>query len=467
MRLGSVVEAGLRLALGAAALMLAALQVPAARSGEASISDLVDIEGSNLDKGALACTLAKFAVVGLDNTPGFKQAAAASAQAATTAVAGSMAAIFEAAQTASGVSVDDVDPVDLHSGMAAMQAEFFDSEAALANLQADLELAETAPGAPKEEWNAFDYSRMALGIASIIDPSGIVGVAAAYTYPVCGTADAEEGAGGFCWRASEPRGAGSFPSSFGRIGDCPAGTINVGLGCVGEITRGSSSVPATCPAGFVNVGANCHRDGETRRAGSATPSCPGDYVNTGLTCYRPPDSYGKGCTTIFKDFPCRAGYTDMGCHCQRWADSTSLAQATCPAGHFLNTTTGRCHRDCPAGFVNTGEFCQRWPETRGMDAMTCAPGSFKAGARCYKECPAGFTSLGEFCVNRNAFQSVDAMTCRQGEFKNSEGRCYPVGACGTAPDDTGRLRDKEMQAGLCYSGCKQGMYGVGPVCWSS
>src|SRR6266705_970665 len=36
--------------------------------------------------------------------------------------------------------------------------------------------------------------------------------------------------------------------------------------------------------------------------------CPAGYTNTGLTCYRGPDTYAKGCTTIFKKYECKAGY---------------------------------------------------------------------------------------------------------------------------------------------------------------
>lgn len=83
-------------------------------------------------------------------------------------------------------------------------------------------------------------------------------------------------------------------------------------------------------------------------------SCPSGYSNTAVSCYRGPHSYGKKCTLPWKKHGCKSGYTDMGCHCQRWASTKSLSSASCPSGTFRHIA--RCYNNCLPGFnkVNMG-----------------------------------------------------------------------------------------------------------------
>jgi len=193
----------------------------------------------------------------------------------------------------------------------------------------------------------------------------------------------------FCWRQSDPRGVGTIP---GRVADCPAT--------------------------YTNNGATCGRGADTIGAPSQLASCPSGYTNMGLTCFKGASTYGKGCTTIFKKYPCREGYTDNGCFCGRGASSLSASSMTCPAGYFKSSITQRCHKNCASGYTNTGETCFKGVSTLGMDSMLCKAGERKVGARCFP----------------------------------ASGSCFG---------------GEQEDAGLCYKNCKPGFHGVGPVCWQN
>jgi hypothetical protein len=166
----------------------------------------------------------------------------------------------------------------------------------------------------------------------------------------------------------------------------------------------------------------------------------------GLSCYRGPDTYGKGCTTIFKKYDCRSGYTDNGCTCGRGASSLGASKMDCPSGYFLNSDLGRCYKKCPKGYTNTGETCFRGASTLGMSKMSCESGEFKTGARCYKSCPSGYTNTGETCFKPASTRGIDSMSCKAGEFQSGV-RCYDNDTCAA---------DREFWGGLCYKKCPAG-----------
>jgi hypothetical protein len=186
-------------------------------------------------------------------------------------------------------------------------------------------------------------------------------------------------------------------------------------------TRGVGLIPgrpADCPEGYTNNGATCGRGANTYGAPSVLGRCPDGYTNTGLTCYRGPTVYGKGCTTVFKKYACSAGYTDIGCLCGKGADTLGANTMVCPEGYHQSGITKRCIVNCDEGYTNTGETCFKPLAVLGMGAMTCNPEEQRSGAR-----------------------------------------CYPMDStCGSA---------REEDAGLCYSKCRDGFHGVGPVCWQN
>ncbi len=163
--------------------------------------------------------------------------------------------------------------------------------------------------------------------------------------------------------------------------------------------RGVPSRLPKCPPGYTNTGLTCYRGPHSYGTNPIAAACPSGYTNTGLTCYRGPHSYSKKCTTVFKKHPCKAGYTDMGCHCQRWAKTLSggTGPMTCSADRTKKG--GLCHKKCNAGYSWTGTTCFRPAKTLsgGTNPMKCDDGWEIYGGRCYQKCRAGYRPVGLVC----------------------------------------------------------------------
>jgi len=383
-----------------------------------------------------------------------------------------------------GVSIEEVDSVQL----ARLMAEY----------EKEAEPVVAVAAEEEESWTAFDISRTALTAASLADPTGLTGVAAAYTYPKCGTEEAEKGVGGFCWKDSYGRGFGKLPKSFGRVADCPTGFTNNGLFCgKGASTYSAPSRLADCPIGFTNTGVSCFKGASTYSAASRVANCPSGYTNnglfcgrgastyyapsrladcprgyrnTGISCYKPPfGSKSLSSTTCprgyFKGFAnrcykrCRSGYTNNGEFCGRGASTLSTSSMSCPSGYFLNKNLGRCYVRCKSGYTNNGEFCGRGARSMSLSNATCPSGYFKGALnRCYRKCRSGYTNNGEFCGRGAEVKGLASMTCKSNEFFKA-GRCYDRATTCQAGYELDNIH-------LCYPQCKRGFNGVGPVCWS-
>eukprot|EP00798_Chlamydomonas_sp_ICE-L_P000346 gene345-1723_t len=231
---------------------------------------------------------------------------------------------------------------------------------------------------------------------------------------VCNTAEGP----GVCAPGSVAEGPGEClaGATFEDVPDIPTNEVAQTPTGVGTI----HGRVADCPSTYTNNGATCGRGADSISAGSLVADCPSGYTNMGLTCYRGPSTYSKKCTIpIFgPKYGCRDGYTDNGCFCGRGASSLGPSSMECPSGYFRSSITARCHKNCPDGYTNTGETCFRGVSTLGIGSMVCQAGEERILARCF---PKG-------------------------------GSCFANG---------------EEQAGLCYTRCRTGFYGVGPVCWSS
>lgn len=84
----------------------------------------------------------------------------------------------------------------------------------------------------------------------------------------------------------------------------------------------------------------------------------------------------------------------------------------------------------------------------GLCYKQCNYGYYSVGPVCWHKCKPGYDDHGASCF-KNLFSWY---------FKGSYGR-----GAGTVP--TSCAEDEEYDAGLCYTKCKSGYYGVGPVCW--
>ena len=193
-------------------------------------------------------------------------------------------------------------------------------------------------------------------------------------------------------------------SNEGTGGENPITILDTRPYWAQSTTLTNSGRVADCPAGYTNTGLTCYRGPSTISNSSVLGTCPEGYTNMGLTCYRGPSTYSKGCTTVFKKYPCKAGYTDNGCFCGRGASSLGTGSMTCPAG-YSKGTAGRCYKPCPAGYTNNGEYCGRGADSLGLSSMTCKPGELRlelsGGSipRCYNPpvCQPGYEYWGFRC----------------------------------------------------------------------
>jgi len=169
-------------------------------------------------------------------------------------------------------------------------------------------------------------------------------------------------------------------------------------------------VPAECPPGFVDDGKTCRRDSEakpsyTRGAGAVPSHCDANSERSGALCYPKcsPGFVGNG-PVCWK--PCPAGYSDDGAFCRRNATIIGADNSQCPIIDKCGLTFNKGCSKCPPGYANDGCTCR-------IDAHIFAQQSTTRGAG-------------------------SAMQCAAGE---------------------------QSDAGLCYTRCKPGFRGAGPVCW--
>jgi hypothetical protein len=172
-------------------------------------------------------------------------------------------------------------------------------------------------------------------------------------------------------------------------------------------TRGIGTIPQDCAAGREKIGALCYSKcapGMKRVGFDCQSVCPDGMQDQGLFCRRV--EYGRG-----------AGYAWQG-----------------GDGFNLDGARSRCARDNPQGCEQSGAII--YPK--------CKPGYSAFGCCICRPDPPNCSALG-----LNA--GVD-LSCAK---KVTIGDPVPL-VCGS---------QQQQDAGLCYTPCKSGYAGVGPVCW--
>jgi len=213
--------------------------------------------------------------------------------------------------------------------------------------------------------------------------------------------------------------------SYGR------GAGSIPIGCVDGREEQAGLCYTACKPGFSGVGPVCWG------------ACPPDHHNDGATCRKDVQivakaSYGRGVGTV-PSGNCGSKEMDAG-----------LCYDPCPSGfHGVGPV---CWQQCPAGFHDDGATCRKDASIIGADNSKC-PWWDKCGlvgARGCSKCPADYHD--------------DGCTCRRDVniiAKQSRGR-----GVGTVPA-RGCNASSELDAGLCYTRCRDGFHGVGPVCWGT
>ena len=198
--------------------------------------------------------------------------------------------------------------------------------------------------------------------------------------------------------------------------------------------------PASCPPGYHDDGATCRLEnilakpsygrgvgsvptvcggGRELDAGLRYPACQSGYHGVGPVCWQ----------------GCPSGFRDDGAYCAKpdaYGRGAGYPWQFGDAPFDLGGARQRCERDNAGGCEQNGLLY--YPRCRAnFHAFGCCV--------CTPNCPAGMADIG-VSVSRSAATAAGSARCRA--------RC-----AGGAQYD----------AGLCYTPCRAGFVGVGPVCW--
>ncbi len=196
----------------------------------------------------------------------------------------------------------------------------------------------------------------------------------------------------------------------------------------------------------------CYKQSYGRGVGVPLSGCPPGTEKNGLLCYP----------------QCSFGYTGVGPVCwQQCPDGFGEAGFSCSKPGTYGRGAGRVPDvSCPPGTPNkqgvgAAAWCDNgptwpWDLKTAKAIIKCRSDEEMNGGLCYPKCKPGFEASG--CCLCTAICPAD-MFGDIGAFctKKSYGR-----GVGTPMNCAGGL---EADAGLCYTPCRPGYNGVGPVCW--
>lgn len=192
------------------------------------------------------------------------------------------------------------------------------------------------------------------------------------------------------------------------------------------LVLGWLSVPAAAQDADI-----CWKDTYGRGVGTIPSSCSSDRYNDAGLCYPQCRAGYKAAVTMCVP-ACPSGYTDTGLHCLKGAAYGRGGGFPWQFGDGLNLdgARSRCNRKHGS--------CEKCGE---IMYPKCKTGFRPIGCNiCSPTCPSGMTDIG--------------VSCQKHTYDRGAGS-IPV--CSS---------DQDADAGLCYSQCRGGTYGVGPVCWS-
>lgn len=199
------------------------------------------------------------------------------------------------------------------------------------------------------------------------------------------------------------------------------------------------AAPASCPPGYNDDGATCRLNnilakasygrgvgavptvcgaGRELDAGLCYPTCQAGYHGVGPVCWQ----------------GCPAGFRDDGAYCAKpaaYGRGAGYPWQFGDAPFDLGGARRRCEHDNPGGCEQNGLLY--YPKCRAsFHAFGCCV--------CTPDCPAGMADIGVSCQKHSYGRGVGAVptTCSGG---------------------------MQYDAGLCYTPCRPGYVGVGPVCW--
>ncbi len=203
-----------------------------------------------------------------------------------------------------------------------------------------------------------------------------------------------------------------------------------------EKTKAAALFSSEEPNNFFADNGVCWRESYGRGAGTIPGGCPPGYENDAGLCYKKCKTGYKGVGPVCWQ-TCPSGYRDDGAYCNKPGNGKAYGRGVgfpWKFGDALNLDAAMKRCEAKHGRGN----CEKCLE---IIYPKCKKGYRAVGCNiCTSECPDGMRDNGVSC------------------HKNSYGR-----GVGTIP----RLcpNGQENQGGLCYKLCKNGMKGIGPVCW--
>jgi len=178
----------------------------------------------------------------------------------------------------------------------------------------------------------------------------------------------------------------------------------------------------------------CYRQSFGRGVGVPLSTCTDGQQKDGLLCYpKCKEGYG-GAGPVCWQY-CPSGFRDDGAFCAKPAAYGRGGGYPWKFGDGLNDNgmRGRCERDHGRG------GCEK---DGAIFYPKCKAGFSKVGCCiCSPNCPSGMTNIGVSCAKPSYGRGAGVpMKCAAGQ---------------------------QEDAGLCYTPCKAGFHGVGPVCWQN
>ena len=175
-------------------------------------------------------------------------------------------------------------------------------------------------------------------------------------------------------------------------------------------------------------------------------------------------TYGRGVGTVLEQF-CPSGQNN----------ESGLCYTPARSGYNCNGTN-TCVADCPSGYSASGLLTCHYNGTASYSSLSTS----SCASRSARSCTKIFGK--QICVGGDCLPGIVDNGCRSG-YHEVAGVCYidtPAGFGGSGADPTrptynrgaGTVPNlacpsgKENNASLCYTPCRDGYAGIGPVCWS-
>ena len=188
----------------------------------------------------------------------------------------------------------------------------------------------------------------------------------------------------YCYRTTEPRGAGTIPL------ECASSNTELKL----ESDGGLLCYP-TCKTGYTGLSFLCWQNG-----------CPEGFRDDGAFCAKPLWSHEYRGTSYFSQGSCEADYPPAqaphyGCETCGWVWSGIYPKCT------LNRTVSVlscnfCDHACWPDQTDIGASCAKHTERRDAIPTTCPSNMEKDAGLCYRKCSdPSFTGVGPVCWQAN------------------------------------------------------------------